>query len=174
MPGPGHWSRVLFLPLERIIFSIMCIKNFVLLKQHIGVFYWFRSTQIFEITGCRKCYNYGCLIPRVSPPCPPLLWGKHLQAHVHVLFQDLGTLNSKALSGVLGNRGIYFREQRSKMRGTKAILWNSSLVNDCHPGEWLSFGHVTNNTSDSDSEGNKAIYFRGTRLGGSQFCKSCV
>ena len=126
---------------------------------------------VYQIPGGSDCF--GCLIPRVSPPCPPPLWGKHLQAHhVHALFQYLGTLNSKALPGVLGNRGIYFREQRSKMRGTKAILWNSSLVNDCHPGEWLSFGRVTSNNSDSVSEGNKAIYFSGIRLGGPQFCKS--
>ena len=66
-------------------------------------------------------------------------------------FQHLGTLNSEAIPGVLGNRGIYFMEQRSKNEGNK--------------GDFVE---------QQPEQGNKAIYFRGTRLGGPQFCKSCI
>ena len=45
--------------------------------------------------------------------------------NVHALFQHLGTLSPS--QGFWGTWGIYFREQSLKMRGTKAILWNSSL-----------------------------------------------
>ena len=69
--------------------------------------------------------------------------------NVHALFQHLGTLGPS--QGFWGTWGIYFREQRSKYEGNK--------------GDFLE---------QQPEQGNKAIYFMGTRLGAPQFCKSCI